>query len=87
MLGVAPLEADDLAVDGDVLVELGDVDPLGIDDRAVGVGDGDDLAPLLVEEAGGVAADVAVALDGEGRVRRSSCSSRARISRAMIATP
>ena len=45
--GVAPLEADDLAVDGDVPVELGDVDPLGIDDRTVGVGDGDDLAPLL----------------------------------------
>ena len=64
--GVAPLEADDLAVDGDVLVERGDVDPLGVDDGAVGVGDGEDLAPLLVQEAGGVAADVAVALDGEG---------------------
>ena len=32
MLGVAPLEADDLAVDGDVLVERGDVDPLGVGD-------------------------------------------------------
>ena len=47
MVGVAPLEADDLAVDGDVPVEGGDVDPLGVDDRPVSVGDGEDLAPLL----------------------------------------
>ena len=67
MVGLAPLEADDLAVDGDVAVEVGDVEPFGIGHRAVGVGDGDDLGPLLVQEPGGEAADVAVTLDGEGR--------------------
>ena len=61
--------------------------PVGIDDRTVGVGDGEDLAPLLVQEARRVAADVAVTLDGEGRAGDRSGPAGASISRAMIATP
>ncbi len=45
---LAPLEANDLAMSGDVLVECGDVDALGMEEGAIGVGDGDDLGSLLV---------------------------------------
>ena len=50
-----------------MLVELGDVEPLGVDDGAVGVGDADDLAAHLRQAPRRVAADVAVTLDGERR--------------------
>ena len=41
--------------------------PFAVDDRAVGIGNRHDLAALAVQTARGVAADVAVALDGERR--------------------
>ena len=61
--GVAAGKADDLAVGGDVLLEGGDVQPLRVEDRAVGIGDGDDLRPQVVQLPGGEAADVAEALN------------------------
>src|SRR5690606_3406830 len=47
-----PLEADDLAGDGDVAVQLLDVQPIGVVDGAVDVGDGDDLGVVLGEGSG-----------------------------------
>ena len=87
VIGVAPLEADDLVDDRDVLVELGDVDPLGVDDRAVGVGHADDLAPHLCQATSGVAADVAVSLDGEGGAGDRALEPGQAVSRVTIATP
>ena len=64
--GVAPLEADDLVVTATCRSSAGMSIPSRMSDGAIGVGDGEDLAPLS-EEAGRVAADIAVTLDREGR--------------------
>jgi hypothetical protein len=49
------------------LRELRDVEPLGIDDRAVVLADRDDLAAVFfVEDLRDVVADVAEPLDGDG---------------------
>ena len=61
-----PLNPTTLRLTATCLSSAGMSIPSGLMIGAVGVGDGEDLAPLLVEEPRGVAADVAVTLDGEG---------------------
>ena len=48
-----------------MLIELGDVQSFGVDHRAVGVRNADDLPTHLVQAARGMAADVAVSLNRE----------------------
>src|SRR6185295_16973310 len=59
------LVAGDRAGLADVLAELVRVDALGVGDVAAGVADADDHGALLRQEARGVAADVAEALDDD----------------------